>query len=195
MEKNFDSIQDFFSAIEQTKYLVLRNFDNIGEKLQEMSDDIDILCESRIDFIKLSGAIQCTNKSDCHNYYVNVRNKRLRVDIRSYGDGYYDSLWEQDMIKRRAKKEFFYIMDEQDYAYSLLYHAILQKITFSDKYYMILKDLINLKTKNPIKCCVVLAMYMKKMGYKLVYPVDPFVTMNKSNCRIFSTVYKLLFPF
>lgn len=188
-EKQFQSLEEFFSAIDKTGFLVLRNFDDITEDRLDTPEDIDVLCESRDEFIRLSGARLCRNDENCNNYYVLIRGKKLRVDIRDIGDGYYDAAWEKDMLAKRVKKGSFYIMEEQDYLHALLYHAVIQKPAFSDKYFSILKGPLGLKSKKPFHCCRVLAKYMKKRGYKLAQPKDPFVAMNKKNCRRFSFAY------
>lgn len=188
-EKHFQSLEEFFSAIDKTEFLVLRNFDDITENRLDTPEDIDVLCRNRAEFIELSGARPCRNSENCHNYYVIIRGKKLRVDIRDIGDGYYDAAWEKDMLTRRVKKGTFYIMEEQDYLHALLYHAVIQKPAFSDKYFAVLKEPLGLKSKKPFYCCRILAKYMKKRGYKLSQPIDPFVAMNKKNCRRFSFAY------
>ena len=81
-------IKDLFDRMNTLNYLVLRNFDDIMDGWEKKSDDIDVLCEDRKQFVESTGAVLCRTNGVCHNYYVILGDKKIRMDIRSVGDGY-----------------------------------------------------------------------------------------------------------
>ena len=121
----------------QILYVILRNYDNLLEQKVYMDGhgDVDMLVEDSYKVADLLGAkTYQMHGDDGTHYYVIVNRQRVSLDLRHIGDGYYCKRWQQDMLKRRVKYNGFYVMNVEDYFYSLIYHAILQKPIFSEEY-------------------------------------------------------------
>lgn len=192
MKGCFLDIQSFVQALNQSDvpYLVLRNYENMlsPEIYMDGHGDIDLLCADSKALAKSVGAMAYTNKvkevcDDGVHYYVMIANKHVSLDLRSVGDGYYCTKWQKEMLERRILKDGFYVMDEFDYVYSLIHHAILQKRTFSDEYRARLTEMcerqqIHLRDDSPQCFIRLLETYMEEHGYTYTYPTDTFVPLN-----------------
>lgn len=99
-------------------------------------DDIDILVEDADRFIDFSDAVARTVPPDKIHRQILVEREDVLIDIRWLGDGYYDKSWESNMLakKKVADNGSWYVMDDENYYYSLAYHAILHKECLSDEY-------------------------------------------------------------
>ncbi|MEY8326721.1 hypothetical protein AALB47_22860 [Lachnospiraceae bacterium 54-11] len=176
------SYKEFFDNLNRQEYLILRNYENLLLDI-ERGDDLDLLCRNKNDFINSIGAVPLQFDGECFNYYVMINEKKILLDIRMVGDGYYDLHWEDEMLKRRIWYNFFYVMDIMDYKYSLLYHAIIHKRTISEQYLDKLSLLFkeNIKDRKIRMRC--LRQFLKENAYQLSKPVDMGVTVNKRNYR------------
>lgn len=193
MKGCFLDIQSFVQALNQSDvpYLVLRNYENMlsPEIYMDGHGDIDLLCADSKALAKSVGAMAYTNKvkevcDDGVHYYVMIANKHVSLDLRSVGDGYYCTKWQKEMLERRILKDGFYVMDELDYVYSLMHHAILQKRAFSDEYRNRLTEMCKRQqihvTDDSPQCFIrLLETYMEEHGYTYTYPIDTFVPLNK----------------
>jgi len=145
--KTWDSIIDFFrSCPEHMVYVCLRNFEEYEDnKLTDEHLDIDVLCEDKKQFIAFSGAIPKTIRHGLlphTNYFLNISGKLIRIDIFTPGDGYYDKRWARKMLKTRVLyKNLFYVLEEEVYFYSLLYHSIVHKYEFCKDYSLKLSNM------------------------------------------------------
>lgn len=192
MNGEFQDIQSFVDSLNNSciPYLVLRNYENLlsPEMYVEGHGDIDLLCADSRLLAEKVGARTYKNKvkevcDDGVHYYVLVAGKQVSLDLRSVGDGYYCQKWQQEMLDRRVLKDGFYVMCEQDYLYSLIHHAILQKRTFSDEYRSRLTEMCNrlhisMKDDSVQSFILLLESYMEEHGYTYVYPRDIFVPLN-----------------
>ena len=71
-------------------------------------------------------------------------------------------------------------MDSENYYYSLLYHALIQKNKIGDDYKKRLKIMANeidLNITNPLSLRT-LELYMKEKEYKYTYPINPSGIVN-----------------
>ena len=90
---------------------------------------------------------------------------------------------EEDILKNRVwNKKGFYTLNDEDYFYSLLYHALIQKLDFSDDYKNRLKNM-NKDYTNEIadslkKSSKMLEKWMLNRKYIAVKPVDETVIYN-----------------
>lgn len=96
----------------------------------------------------------------------------MSVDIRSVGDGYYCEEWEDAILKQRVPHECFYVMNEENHFYSLIYHAIFQKSALSDEYRLRLSEMWGKGLQTEEKLIDILENYMVRQGYKYVYCKD-----------------------
>lgn len=168
-------------------YLVLRNYENmLSPKLFVGSHaDVDLLCEKSKDIVKILNAIP-TRKDydeilgDGIHYSLIIGDERVSFDLRQVGDGYYCDKWEKDLLRRKKRHNCFYVMDDEDYFYTLIYHAILQKRHFSNEYKLRLSqmaDSLQIQMNRYDEGCFisVLENYMRLNDYRFVYSNDILV--------------------
>lgn len=198
MNGSFPDIQSFIDALNHSgvPYLVLRNYENMlsVELYMEGHGDIDLLCADSRLLAEKVGAKTYTHKvrevcDDGVHYYVLIAGQQVSLDLRFVGDGYYCKKWQVEMLARRVLKNGFYVMDEQDYLYSLIHHAVLQKRHFSDEYKERLTCMshtlgVELKASTPSDFISLLEDYMRQNGYTYTYPADAFVPLNKKYINI-----------
>lgn len=177
MRKTFSDISEVFDLLnEKSEYLVLRNYENMDRTdfLMDGHDDIDILCNDRKSVIKSLGARKTHINTD--HYFIRVNSINVKLGIRYLNDYYYDIPWEIDMLRKRKYHSLgFYVMDDENYFYSLLYHALLQKKHLSDDYKVRLRDMaqelgITLICEEDYYKCLI--DYLNKQGYSVTYPKD-----------------------
>lgn len=74
-------------------------------------------------------------------------------------------------------------MDDENYLYSLIYHATIQKVKFADDYRELLKEMAIRQgvviggESNREDFIRVLEQYMQEKGYKYVYTEDPSIPL------------------
>lgn len=189
MRKQWNSLEELFEALnENCNYLILRNYEEMDKKIffLEGHDDIDLLCENQLQIKEFLGAVRNPFRVLSKDHFlVKVGESSVKMGLRYVGDYYYDTLWEKDMLKcKRLHKDRFFVMDSENYFYSLLYHALLQKKKLSDDYRIRLKKMaeqlgIILSMDDEYWTC--LLAYLKKKGYFVTYPRDTVVPLNFSN--------------
>jgi hypothetical protein len=186
---SFSSIEDVFKLLnEKIKYVVLRNWDEFdGEILSEEHSDIDILVDEHYKAFAILNAIRMKKESYRVKSSVNIDGLEIPFDIRYIGDNYYDKKWELDILDRRKFFKYFYIPDENNYYYSLLYHALVQKPFLSNDYST---KLLNLRRTNP--SIQMLNIFLINKGYEFLKPKDKSVYYKFSLFHFkYLLVYKL----
>lgn len=184
-QKNWDSLDGVLDAIDACgPYLILRNFEELSDQSYYMDghDDIDFLCED----VKKVKSVLDVRKDVCwksqHHFFIKLGDKDVKIGLRYVGDNYYDVNWEKEMLRTRIKGNGnFYRMDQENYFFSLLYHAVLQKKRLSDDYRIRLNKMgeeLSLDLKGEEDFYSTLFAYMKRKNYKVVYPTDSTVTTN-----------------
>lgn len=188
--ESFNSLRDFFIYLnDNCTYLILRNWDDVfnDNVYGESHEDIDILCADINLFKQLTKANNIHKRSDRDNYIVKVGGMDIRFDVRHIGDDYYPAEWEKRMLSRREKLGDIFIMCHEDYVYSLIYHALLQKPYLSDEYKYKISSSLDKKnkaeqiTENTLLSDLIL--FIKKNGYIIRIPSDPGVYINWNNLR------------
>lgn len=183
-----DLMIDFFDFLNKNCcYLVLRNWDNLLDDsiYGKGHEDIDILCDSLESFIKLTKANRVHKENKRDNYIVTFGNSVIRIDARWVGDGYYPIEMEKRLLAdRRVNKQNIFIPNEEDYYYSLLYHALVQKRELSDEYSAKLNDVRKKILNTSINGCYDdylndLGAYLRENGLAVEYPRDPGVVINE----------------
>ena len=186
---HFDSIVDVFDILYKNNvlYLVLRNYENLLEPefYVEGHGDLDLLCADSQEIVRLLDAQtdrknQGSYKGDGTHYYIYVGNERVSLDLRYVGDDYYCLEWERELLLSRVMHNGFYVMDSESYFYTLIYHSILQKTSFSEEYLCRLSKMaktlgINISQYSEFGFMKVLESYMRMKGYVYTYPVDYLV--------------------
>lgn len=173
----WNSLAELWALLnDKTEYVILRNFENLNEEISlSIHPDIDFLCSNRNVFLSIiKSEPRNGNLKDYVHRVINVGGKNVDIDIRCVGDGYYDEMWEKEILKTRIlSEEGFYIPSNEHYFYSLLYHVLIQKKTISkdyeDKLLNLAKDVDN-ETDDFIISVKVLQKYMKTKGFYFTYP-------------------------
>ena len=189
MKSPFARIEDLFITLNEAgvEYLVLRNYENLLEPeiYVDGHGDIDMLCSNSHEIVNLIDARPLTPdksgmRGDGIHYGIEVDGKPVKLDLRHVGDGYYCTKWEQDMLERREKHVCFYVMTENDYFYSLVYHAVLQKRSLSDEYSARLWEMskncgLDVSAPSEKEYLRLLQNYMRNNGYRFTYSQDHLV--------------------
>ena len=184
--KNWNDLKTFFAALDKTDYVILRNFETLSDEfLNESHPDIDLLCSDRDMFLGLTGSVSRTDDPhDKIHRKVLINGKETALDVRCVGDGYYDSSWEADILKNRVPAcHMFYIPDEVNYYYSLLYHVLIQKNSVSEDYKTRLTDMaakIDDQPEDPLSIRT-LEKFMKSRNYCYTYPEYSGAVLNLEN--------------
>lgn len=183
--KKWKTYRELFDALNQNvEYIVLRNFERLHEeKLVKGHEDIDLLCNNKRKVLQVTGAIPRDDNDDGIRFVVIINNKRVSLDVREVGDGYYYSKWQKDMLVKRVKKhDMFYTMDEDNYFYSIIYHVLIQKEYIAYDYERELVERAKNKGINidvASELCDYLIRYMEKKEY--------YVTASKSGVFYLNT--------
>lgn len=181
---SWNSLSAFFETLNaNANYVILRNYETIDvDYLSAEHPDIDILCDCRKEFLELTKSVSRTdNVNDMIHRAFWVNDKRIDLDVRCVGDGYYDTVWEREILRsRELYKDFFYIPSPENYYYSLLYHVLFQKRKISPDYKSRLtKQAISLSISyNNALSIDTLQHYMRNKKYQFVYPENPGTIAN-----------------
>ena len=163
---------EFFRLLVDNNCVILRNFENIETDLvSDNHNDIDILCKNRDIVSKALHATQKKNKDPIH-YLVFVDSKQVNLDIRQVGDGYYDANWEQAILdNKKHYNNQFYIMDEENYLYTLIYHVFIQKYSVGKDYLQRISMLVAKMGMDVGNDYIeLLEKYMSSKKYRYTYP-------------------------
>ncbi len=114
------------------------------------------------------------------HYLIYVSGQPVQLDLRQVGDGYYCTKWEKDLLERKVMKDGFYVMADEDYFFTLAYHAILQKRSLSREYFIRLchmaDDLdLSIKEYSESGLLHLLENHMQERGYRFTYSHDYMV--------------------
>ena len=184
----WNSFDELFYILNLTSnYIVLRNFENLEEQLTSKHPDVDILTENKDLTIDVLNAVKTIHKSYRVQYSVMIDNKDINFDIRYVGDNYYHKNWEIELLKTKVKHDKgFYIPDNINLFYSLIYHALIHKQYISEDY---IKQFLSLSIilKLDLKVCNIvdaslldrLLSYMHEHNYDIVDPYDLSVFFNE----------------
>ena len=173
--KGWKNISQLFYVLNATvNYLILRNFENISElDIATLNSDIDILTNQveEIRFVTNGKKILEEKKQEFH--LVKIANKDVLFHI---GEQYYDPKWANGILDRKILSQHeFYIPNDEDHFYSLLYRALVQKSMVTDDY---IEKLVSLSSKLKINNLTredfstydvpieILDAYMRRMGYE-----------------------------
>lgn len=183
----WDSFQALFNRMDAAQnYVVIRNYEDFYDSLLNNSNgDIDILCENRQEFADAVGAARLNRHT--YNYMIMVNGKKIFLDLRSPGDGYFCQEWELAMLKNRKKHSLgFYIVDDENYFYSLMYHVLFHKEQVTPTYHNKLQTMWeSLKPLDawPENMAEALAIFMSCKGYKYTLCSDCIPSLEEQLAR------------
>lgn len=173
--KNWDSLEAFFRALADTEYVVLRNFEYFGSAhFMQEHPDIDLLCRDRDAVLKTTQSVsRVKDPNDPIHRKVLVDHTEVALDLRCVGDGYYDAEWETALLQGRILwNNLCCVPNPEDYYYSLLYHAFIQKRTLNSDYDSRLRTMalpLLPEEQDPVSIRTLEA-YMRAKGYFYTYP-------------------------
>lgn len=123
-----------------TEYLVLRNYEQLPGILAS-DPEIDILARDQLDFAAIANGAAVDPVSGA-GFTTTVAGRNVTLDVRWVGDGYLDPRWQDRMLERRIMPEAGLAHPRiDDYFFSLLYHAKIQKPEVKPGYVARLREL------------------------------------------------------
>lgn len=191
----WDSLDHIFKAFnELTNYVVLRNFVNIDQELSNLHPDIDLLTDNQRLLIDVSNGEPTYKDKKRVQYLVNINNQKIFFDFRFVGDGYYDTVWEQEILRTKTKYENLNVPDQNNHFYSLMYHAFIHKEKVGKDYILRLIDLskdlgLNYDKKSFLDFKILddLNAFMNRNNYNYTEPTDLTVFYNSKMIERFGS--------
>ncbi len=133
--RGWDSLDELFKAFnELSNYVVLRNFTNIEDELNNLHPDIDILTDNKRLIADISNGKPTYKNKKRVQHLVLINKQKVFFDFRFIGDGYYDYKWQHQILKTRVMYEHMNIPNAENHFYSLMYHAFVHKPKLSEDY-------------------------------------------------------------
>lgn len=191
--EGFQNVEEMFYTLNNCiHYTILRNYETLPEEIYvNHHNDIDILCDNLENAVYILNGEKVFPETYRIHYKVKAGDKFAYFDIRHIGDNYYYYKMEQDLLKNRIYQEKgFYTLNEEDYFYSLLYHALLHKPQFAEDYQKRLQKMKpqkeNLETEEDyIKT---LNQWLLEKGYSIIKPTDKSVAYQLEKAKKFDSV-------
>jgi len=176
------NITEFFNVLNATtNYVVLRNFEELPENMN--NKDLDILTDD-----SKAMSIIINGKNHSIDLPIKINEKEISIDFRYQMGHHYEEKWSREILEKRILyKKKFYVPCKEDYFYTLFYHNMRTK---SKKYNKKLEELgngigigekINEILNNENESKQFIDDYMKKMGYKETNTISKKVFKIKNN--------------
>ena len=189
----YNSIQDFFYVLNNTiKYCVLRNHECLPDEYTvEGHGDIDLLVENKNYMAYVTLAEPVFEEPYRVYHLIKIGGKEIPFDFRFVGDNYYDKPWEEHILNNRSlTKGLFYVPNDEDQFYSLLYHAYIQKYEVKSDYppkLLQYAEKLDLTFQEDRKIAIsLLDSFMQSNHYEYIKPNDLSVVYNIENLKMSS---------
>ena len=189
----YDSIQQLFYVLNNTiRYCVLRNHECLPDEYTvEGHGDIDLLVENKNYMAYVTLAKPVFEEPYRVYHLIKIGGKEIPFDFRFVGDNYYDKPWEEHILNSRClTKGIFYMPNDEDQFYSLLYHAYIQKYEVKSDYPPKLiqyAERIGLTYQEDPKTAIsLLDSFMQSNHYEYIKPIDLSVVYNIENLKLSS---------
>lgn len=188
-----DISQLFYILNSTVNYAVLRNFECLPDDYNMTNHgDIDLLTDSYFNLKCVANAKEVYKDSCRVQNLVKIDQDWVQFDFRFVGDDYYDTKWQRDMLRSRLlDKGGFYRLNDKDYFFSLLYHALIHKKTVGQDYFTRLKSfadvgfVLNFEIpETTVAMHSLLKEYMEVKGYAPSFPKDYSVYFNSTNAGL-----------
>jgi hypothetical protein len=122
------SLDELFKALnELSNYVVLRNFVNIEDELNNLHPDIDILTDNKKLIADISNGKPTYKDGRRVQHLAMINNQKVFFDFRFIGDGYYDFKWQQQILGKRIVYQNMFVPNIENHFFSLMYHAFIHK--------------------------------------------------------------------
>lgn len=194
----WDNVQQMFYALNNcTKYAILRNYEGLPEEIYiNEHNDIDLICESKENCALILNAEKVFPQDYRIHYRAKVKDKYANFDLRYIGDNYYCEKLETNILNNRVYNDKgFFVLSDEDYFYTLLYHAIIHKRIFKEDYKKRLANMNdtniideNSKLEDMIK---ILKNWLSVNKYLITIPDDKSVDFNIQNAKQFRPLLQL----
>ena len=133
--KGWDTLDDIWRTLSgDVDYVVLRNFETLEDELNKEHPDIDLLTTDKNKLIRILGLKKAQSQKYRAQYFCYISGRRVNFDLRVPGDGYYPSGWSFDLINNKIKFGLINVVNNKDYFWSLMYHALFHKRSISFDY-------------------------------------------------------------
>lgn len=138
--ESWKDFSELFSAMNYSiDYVVLRNFEFLPNNFFANDKDVDLLLDNQNDFLFFANtSMPRIKKSGTAACKININGTNVPFDAITLGDDYYDYNWQCNILKNRSEIRNIQVPRCDDYFFSLLYHAKLQKPFLKDNYLKIL---------------------------------------------------------
>ncbi|MEY8483046.1 hypothetical protein D3Z53_25510 [Lachnospiraceae bacterium] len=191
MGHTWNNIQEIFDTLNRSSvnYVILRNYESLSDTkiFMDGHEDIDLLCDNISLVKKLLNTRKIYKFPGRNSYTIRFNNIKIQIDIRYIGDGYYDTNWEKAILKsKKLFNDYIYVIGDEMYFYTLIYHAIYQKKYLTNEYYIKLQRMGMqfgqiITSKQQLEDT--LFQFMVKHGYKFTYTSDPGIILNFPDSR------------
>ncbi len=193
--KKWNTVSEMFYVLNNcTNYAILRNYESLPDEIYNNDhNDIDLICESLEDVAYILNATPVFEEEYRVHYKTEVENRIAYFDLRHIGDNYYCKEIEEKILKNRTyNQKGFYTLNKEDYFYTLLYHALIQKNEFKEDYKekLVELDLEKRVQKNTTQreYVNILKNWLEQNNYIITDPVDKSVIMNKNILKYFTPI-------
>ncbi len=136
--KGWNSLEEVFYVLNNTvNYVVMRNFEGLpGNFDPSIHKDIDLLTDEREKLLLFLNPPDVDPFNSRPQVKVNINGQWVLWDTRCVGDDYYCKQWEHDMLESKVLSPGnVYVMNEEHYFYSLVYHALVHKKSIAEDYF------------------------------------------------------------
>lgn len=180
--EEWKTVKDMFYALNNcTRYAILRNYEVLPDEIYvNEHNDIDLICESKEDAGYVLNAVPVFSEEYRVHNKVKVEGKIAYFDLRYIGDNYYTKKLEERILNNRVYNEKgFYTLNKEDYFYTLIYHATIQKLDFRDDYKNRLKNMHIENFETDEDFIEGLKKWLIENEYPIERPIDKTVIFNK----------------
>lgn len=125
----WDDLRSAFNFLSfSCRWCVLRNFDSLPSSV--VGDDIDILVEDRETAASLLGLVFDPDDKDRRAGKLMMKDgTHLKIDLHWLGDGYFDVVWQAEILDKRVLKNDIYRPDPEGYFFTYLYNELINRPT------------------------------------------------------------------
>lgn len=176
--KNLSEVFDKLNSDNSLQWIIMRNFEQIPNNiLINKHLEIDLLVN---DYYLIKRLLDANNYCELNTFedghyrilnYVFINNTKVLFNFRYVGDNYYDINLQKNMLESRILHNNFYIPNNENHLYSLIYHVIFHTKTISNTYINVfIKYGLNINLVNKLELRKLLDIFITKNNYKYVKP-------------------------
>jgi hypothetical protein len=169
------------------RYVVLRNFESLPERLPDGDADIDALCDQPAELAAIANAVVRADRDGKFACAAMVAGNPVPLDLRWPGDGYFDAAWQAAVLADAVEEDGVIVPSVPDRFFTLLYHAKVHKDAVKSVYKQRLRSLAqaiglghyrDADLSSDEVAADMLGGYMASRGYLFTLPRDVWVGVN-----------------